>query len=286
MAFIDFVFHSGNYVESKDLFDYIEIFLDPIVIIITFILGFWLSNYSIKKKENIELDSLFDYFKIYVENQLQQISKQIIEIETQQKKISNLKNMGGLTIINIQPLYFILEGINKQQLLKSWIRKGNIDQKLIIILKYFNFTKLSFDNYQSFHSGFLERQNLLRDKWNNSIKNLHDFKLSTSNKPREELSQSDDFIFFNSLYNTWGNLKNPALEDTINLIVQPLENHFQKIFNKNPENHFAAKILEKVQAIDIVYLEWKAEVENYKKYLYEILPQLKKGLEEINEIKF
>lgn len=285
MAFIDFVFQNGNYVESKDIFDYIEIFLDPIIIIITFILGFLLSNYNIKRKENNELDSLFEYFKIYVKNQKEQISKQIIEMDKQLINVSNLSNIGGLSIINVQPIDFILEDVNKQLLLKAWIKKDLNEQNLIDILKIFNYTKISFENYQIYHKGFLERQTNLREKWNLKIKNFHDYKLSVSKKPKDELKNSKEFIFLNEIYNNWSEQGTRPLKATIDDIVRPLEKYFSEVFNQNPDNPLAGEILKKVQSIDIVYNEWEAEVRNYTFYLKEILPNLKKSLADLNKIE-
>lgn len=274
-----------NIVKDRDIHDYLYIYLPPVVVVVTFILGYVISNAINKNQEHRRLKRVFDFFQLYYENQIKSIKKQIIFIKEQEVKVSQLKNTNGLDITLINQPYFILDSIKKEELFSAWIDIMKKDsQSLINILTYIEFTKKSFIRYSEHHKGFLERQDEIRLKWNSKITEFHKIKVSLTSSPIEVLKQNKDLIMLNHIYNEWCKYENThSLKDTLLHLVMPLIEYFEPIYKKSPDNQIAIVLIAKAQEIDITYKEWESEISRYDAYLKNFIEVLEKDTNKMSD---
>jgi hypothetical protein len=270
---------------NKDLFDYIAIFLAPITAIMTFILGYIISNAINKNQENRKLTRVFDYFQLYYKNQINAIKGQIELIKEQKDKVNQLKDTSGLSITITSQPYFILDSINKEELFSSWTNNKKKDsQSLMDIIKFIEFTRKSFEKYVEYHKGFILRQSDIQSKWNNKITAWHNLKGALTSAHPEILAQNPDITKLIEIYNSMGEFENSELlSDTIQHLVNPLLEYFEPIYSKNPNNQMALALITTAQGIYIEYKMWENEIKSYNAYLTALLTSLETEIKKINE---
>lgn len=261
----------------RDIWDKVNIIIPSVISIIAFISGFFLSNYIENKKDKRNLTRVYDYFMEYFKEQIILIRNQTVSIVKQKVDVSLLKNTGGINFHIISQPYFILDSINKEELFTAWTNiKKKEGKTLIDILKYIEYTKKVFDGYNEHHKEFLLRQREIRDKWNSRCSDFHTLKGDLHSLPKAEIEANSDLFKLNSIYNMWNKIGSEALLDTISNLVMPIKEYYEPIYSKDPGNNIALQLISKVGEIELVFEEWKAEIESYDSYLGEII----KGLEE------
>ncbi|MES2836714.1 MAG: hypothetical protein V4667_04285 [Bacteroidota bacterium] len=270
---------------KKNIFDYVDIFLDPIVAIITFILGIWVSNYFTNKKENKKLSDTIDYFDLYYLDQKKSIDDQIEAFGKLEKDLDNYINTNGLPYQYILQPYSILETINKETLLNAWTKIKNRDPKTLMnILKFIEFIKTLFTFHQDYHKDFLIRQNELRNKWQKEINEFMVLKGKMLELPKEEIIKNMVLSEFNNICNNWLKPENViAFKDTIKYLVEPVMNLYGPIYQKNPEDKKIYELLLHVQKIDAIYKEWTSDISQYKVGLNGSIQKVTAKLSELNE---
>ncbi len=95
-----FNYCNGNFnsTPERDIHDYVDIYLDPVIVIITFVLGYIISNLINKNQEIRKFQRVLEYFIVYYKDQISSVIKQLELIKEQSTKISLLKNTNGLGI--------------------------------------------------------------------------------------------------------------------------------------------------------------------------------------------
>jgi len=99
-------------ISDRDIHDYIDIYLDPVLVLVNFLLGYWISTISFNRKTKAKKHKLLEYFKTYLERQNKAIERQNEEILNHKTKADNLANTEGFNIVLINQPYFILDSIN------------------------------------------------------------------------------------------------------------------------------------------------------------------------------
>ena len=156
--------------KTRDIHDYLDIYLDPVVAIATFILSYFLAKIITDRQEKNKLTSLFNYFNLYLINQNKAIDRQIEEIKKQKDAIKELSNTDGITISIINQPYYILDTINKEALLDAWTKIGKKEaQKYFDIISHIELTRKIFQAYKDYHTNFLQRLNGIRQDWNTKL---------------------------------------------------------------------------------------------------------------------
>ncbi len=262
MSLIDIQITSDK---AKDIHDYVGIYLEPFLGVLTFFLGYLLSKIITTKQEVSKLKKVYQYFSVYFTSQLSNIREQIKFIKEAAREVSKLKNTSGLDIKLINQPYFILDTINKEDLLDSWIRVGRKEPiELIKTLKFIEFTKVSFNGYMEYHRKFLERQFGIRNKWNASIDSFHKLKaqmVANGNVNTPEIQK------LNEIYNNWIDQNSKFLSETVDNLTKPILEYFTPLYEREGKDMGALMLIQKAQEIEIVYLEWMNEVGAYVKYL-------------------
>jgi hypothetical protein len=257
-----------------DWLDYTDVFLDPIIVILTFLLGYWLANIQMRKKDNNELDALYDYFKLYLVKQEESIKKQFDEIKKQKENLHSLKPFNGLSIHFLVQPYYILDNLNKEHLVRSYKRKGLSENKAIELISFIELTRKNFERYETYHSNFLRRQNEFREKWNAQMKDFHQYKMDILNLPISEIKSTPELLMLNDTYNNWIQAGNMDSSYCIENLVKPLDNYFAEIYSEQPTNKFATSCIPRIQNLETIYLESKTNIEGYEKYLKILLETL------------
>lgn len=103
----------------------IEVFIDPIIVILTFILGFVIANWQLKKKEKVELNSAFYFFDLALKKQRNAYIKQVTYFKEYSATIKELKPFNVPRLILIIQNHEILDSVNKPQLIQSFKQKKN-----------------------------------------------------------------------------------------------------------------------------------------------------------------
>ncbi|MFT4662589.1 MAG: hypothetical protein ACI8XB_002879 [Patiriisocius sp.] len=265
---------------KHDWLDYTDVFLDPVIVIITFVLAYWLANIQSKRKNKKELNNLFEYFSLYLTKQTESINKQIKYINEHALELEALKPFNGPAVkFTIQP-YHLLESMNKENLVQSFKQKGIESEKVMNIISYIDLTKITFDNYREYHKGFLSRQNDARVKWNSQMIEFHQLKTDLLNRPPKEVKASKELMKLNELYNSMIDSNSEEMGVVYDDFIIPLEKYFQDIYSKDHNNKYANLLMPKLQFLQITYHEGEASINQYKNFLSKILGVLEDNLKE------
>lgn len=267
---------------DKDFFDYLEIYLSVIVPIITMYLGYKISDNTIKKQEKRKFNRVYQFFKDYYKSQVVSIKKQIALIKDQLSNVQQLIDTRGLNIVIVNQPNFILEMINKEELFSGWVDVNRSEPtELIEILKSINFTKLCFEGYNSYYTGFIDRQGDIRLRWINTIENLQKLWLSIFSNREIDISSIPSLTFIFNIYEGWipqALSGEKPLKFTVDYLVEPLITHF----TNNPENgihkELVLNIIKSAAPFRGLYLEWKNEIETYENYLKGLIAGLEREL--------
>jgi hypothetical protein len=248
-------------------FEYINLILPSVMGVITFILGYVVSNSISNKKDKTNLIAIYEYFTLYLNHQLESIDVQIELMKEQIIKLGELDSMEGLSItLKIQP-YYALDSINKEALMQSFKHKGKKPDESLIIINYIELTRHSFEHYKIYHQDYIESQQELRARWNDALKEFINFKRKAFNKTIGEINGSQDLIAMNRIFNEWSEIKNGGLKHSINNLVEPIDKYFGPIYSISPNNEYAGECLRISARIDMVFKEWQDEQNTYRRFL-------------------
>lgn len=269
---------------TKDTFDYIDIFLDPVIAVVTFILGIWVSNYFTNKKEKNKLKETIEYFDLYYKDQKLSIQDQVRALEQLEKDLGSLTNTNGLAYPKVMQPFTILETINKETLLNAWTNiKARDPKALVNILKFIEYIKVLFNFHEDFHERFLISQNDLRIKWQNSINEFMVLKGKMLEKTKEEIIKDQTLSVFNNICNNWLTSEDIMMfKVTITHLVEPVLNLYGPIYQQTPDDKKIYEIILHVQKIKAIYSEWEIDIANYRKG---INGNVKKVTEKLSELK-
>jgi hypothetical protein len=261
-----------HFVLDRDIHDYFMIYLPSIVVVITFFLGYWISNRINKNQETRRLIRVYNYFKVYLERQNKSIQHQISLFEKQIEKVNKLVDMSGLTIPVATPLYFIVDPIKKEEVFYAWTEIMKKDsQEFINTLQILEYTKMTFDNFVKYHHDFIERQNDIRLRWNSKLFKFQKMRASFNSHP--QIASDPNIKKLNEIYDNWTSGDESSLKRTVDELTKPLLSHFYPIYSKNPGNRMALKLIRIAQDIDMIYKEWEFEITAYKITLQGIIDE-------------
>jgi|GEM_PF-6227439 len=264
---------------NRDIHDYIDIYLDPLVAIGTFVLGYYLSKIITDRQENSKLTSLLSYFQLYLTNQRAAIDKQIDQMILQKSALKNLNNTSGLSVSLVNQPYYILDSINKESLLQAWTTIGKMSsQKFFDIISHIELTRKIFDAYKDHHSTFINRLNSIQVDWNTKMTELHKLKAAlTSNKKEIVLSDPDLKILVQIFNETYKDSENKSFYYAMEKLVNPIEAHFREAYSNNPQNKVALVLTQKAQEIQLVFQGWTSSKDSYDEYIHIIVDELQKS---------
>ncbi len=266
--------------------DYLDIFLDPLIVVITFIIGYWVSNLISKNKEKRRLRSIYEFFKDYLNNQFPGIQSQIDLIKEYKDNISGLKGISNVSITVVPQPYFLLDSINLEDLFSAWrFKKRRNTQDLIDILKMIEFSKVTFNGYFENHKTFTARQINIYDNWRAKIKEFHDLKAELTKIPVEEIKANPDLVNLNQIYNNWVKGNKDQITEVVEFLAEPLIDHYTPIYGQNPNNEIALSLIKAGQGLRIIYKEWFHHVKDYSEKLDSFVITLELGFKKALEIK-
>lgn len=153
--------------ECYDALEISDVFIDPVIATLTFILGFIISNWSAKRKEKIETEKISLYFKSYYNKQIHQAKTQVIKLKEYKDKYMNLYVFENTSIEIVAQPYSIFESFNKETIFSIWINKHKRNRE-----SYFNFCiflevlKNNILELQKRNEIINGELNTLREKWN------------------------------------------------------------------------------------------------------------------------
>jgi len=272
---------------SKDFLDYLDVFLDPILLIITFLLGYWISSWQLNRKEKKELDEQFDYFTLYLSKQSDSIKNQI---QTIRETISGLENLKPFKVVQtrfiIQPIE-LLDTMNKAQITKSFQYKGFPPSDAVQLFVSINLCMENFKQYRESHIRFIQRQNEILLKWNEQIQDFHLSKMLSINLPVNEVIEIPELMTLNDYYNKLMEIEKPndTPENLMKVCINPLIEYFKKLSEKDHTNRYANEYIPKLEKIAITYLQSEDYIKQQKEYLEKIIEVLNDNMEhsKINE---
>lgn len=265
-------------ISNRDIHDFIDIYLDPVIVILTFILGYWISTISFNRKTKAKNHKLLEYFKTYLERQNKAIDRQNEEILKHKKKADNLADTGGFDIVLINQPYFILDSINKEDLLEALKTIRLVTPaNFIETLDFIEFTKKCYERHSFQHTNFIDQLAALRERWNSTIQDFHNLKAKATDMPIEAIRANSSVLKLNEVYNDWTSDENQrvqTLKMTIDKLVAPLSTYFEEVYRNNPQDSLALAILSRVQRLEMIYNQWESTVKSYSQYLDKLHTEL------------
>ncbi len=272
---------------NRDMHDYIDIYLDPVVIVFTFFLGYVISNKVNMNQEVRRINRVFDYFKIYFENQIHAIEKQLSLMIEQKNKVADLKNASGLGLIVVSQPFSIFEAINKEELFSAWVRNGKNKQELIKIFGLIDFLKVSIEGYVNSNKEFNNNHRIIRNDWNQKVREFHELKVTLLNLTKQEIIANKDLIELNSIYNQWIKSNNTSdYETTVLNLINPIETYYKVRHKESPEDFLPIQLIKTVQEIQFIYNEWKNSLKSYESYLAQIIEEIQLAKDGIDKKLF
>jgi hypothetical protein len=273
---------------TNDWLDYVDVFLDPILLIITFFLGYLISNWQVKRNEKRDLDEQFAFFTLYLTKQRDSIKKQIDAIKETVTELENLKPFNpAQTKFIIQPIE-LLNTLNKAHVTKSFENKGYPPNDEVTLFMFINLCIENFNNFRESHFRFSKRQNDLLFKWNDLIQDFHKSKMRSTNIPKNDLINSPELMKLNKYYNDLCDIE-PAFgtpEKVIDVCIKPLNDYFLKVNEQDHTNIYSIEYIPKLEQIGIIYAHSEEYIKQQKDYLLSILNVLNDQIKKSNIDKY
>ncbi|WP_343631280.1 hypothetical protein [Fluviicola sp.] len=264
---------------TKDWLDYTDVFLDPVLLILTFFLGYWISNWQVKRKEKKELNELYDYFLLYLARQEATISLQIKAIEELINELNYLKPFKTIRAkFIIQPIE-LLENLNRAQIVESFKFKSHPPVEAINLFVFINLCVENFKNFQDSHLNFGKRQNEILYKWNELIKDFHISKINSINMSTTDIINIPELMTLNRYYNDFCELKDPTPENVMEVCITPLKKYFGELGKIDHTNSYAIHYIPKLEQIRITYFTSEEYIRQQQQYLKDMLEVLKVQME-------
>lgn len=258
---------------TPSILDYIDVFLDPVIVIITFFLGFLLANIQAKRKDKKENSDLFEYFSVYLTKQNESIKKQLDNMKEHLVILESLSPFNGPKVIFIIQPYHLLESMNKERLVQSFKQKEISQNVVLNIISFIDLTKISFNHYQEFHAQYLKDQSLVREKWNFKMTELHQLKMDLMVSASEEtLSEKPELVKLNDCYNLL--TEDMGVSEVLETFIKPMIDYFNDLYGKDHKNETVNLLLAHFQKIEIIYMESMAFIKRYKTFLSNIIEVL------------
>jgi hypothetical protein len=272
---------------TKDWLDYTDVFLDPILLIATFVLGYFMSSWQIKRKGKRELDEQFKYFTLYLSKQRDSIKKQIEAIDETIMFFDELKPFKTvLTKFIIQPVE-LLNTMNKSHITKSFEHKGYSPNDAVNLFIFINLCMENFNTFRESHLRFSQRQNDILNRWNELIQDFHRSKMLSINLPKDEVLKIPELMTLNYYYNEWCDMgdSNDTPENAMKVCIRPLKKYFIELAEKDHTNQYANEYIPKLEQIGITYMQSEEFIKQQKKNLVTMSGELKEQMSqsEINK---
>jgi hypothetical protein len=265
---------------TKDWLDYIDVFLDPVLLIITFILGYFISSWQVKRKEKKDLEEQYDFFTLYLTKQRDAIIKQIDSIE---ETILNLEKIKPFNSVQskfiIQPIE-LLNSLNKAHVTKSFEHMGHSPNDAVNLFVFINLCMENFNNFRESHLRFTKRQNEILENWNLLIQDFHRSKMTSINLPIDQILKIPELMTLNKFYNDLCVI-DPA-EDTpenaMKICIRPLKDYFNNLGITDHTNKYAMEYIPKLEQIGITYMKSEKFIEQHREYLNLMVGVLKEQI--------
>jgi hypothetical protein len=277
-----------NIPNSKDWLEYTDVFLDPILLIITFFFGYLISNWQVKRKESKDLEEQYDYFVLYLSKQRDAITKQIKEIEGSIKVLENTKPFKTTqTKLIIQP-FELLNSMDKARVTKSFQYKGKAPGDALNLFVFINLCMENFSSFRESNLRFSQRQNEILNKWNLLIEDFHQSKMHSINLPKEDLLKIPELLKLNDYYNAFCAVEpsdnTPA--NAMAVCIGPLKDYFNQLLKSDHTNKYALEYIPKLEKIGITYMQSENYIEQHLEYLKTIIGLTKQQMEKSNINKY
>jgi hypothetical protein len=265
---------------TKDWLDYTDVFLDPVLLIITFILGYLISSWQVKRKEKKDLEEQFDFFSLYLNKQRDAIKKQIEAIEDtiiELEKIKPFKSVQAKFII--QPVE-LLNTLNKAHITKSFEHKGHSPNDAVNLFVFINLCMENFNNFRESHLRFTHRQNEILENWNLLIQDFHRSKMASINLPKDQVVKIPELVTLNNFYNDLCVIdpSEDTPENAMKVCIRPLKDYFNGLGVTDHTNKFALEYIPKLEQIGITYMKSEKYIEQQRDYLNTMVSVLKEQM--------
>lgn len=265
---------------TKDWLDYTDVFLDPVLLIITFILGYLISSWQVKRKEKKDLEEQFDFFSLYLNKQRDAIKKQIEAIEDtiiELEKIKPFKSVQAKFII--QPVE-LLNTLNKAHITKSFEHKGHSPNDAVNLFVFINLCMENFNNFRESHLRFTHRQNEILENWNLLIQDFHRSKMASIKLPKDQVVKIPELVTLNNFYNDLCDIdpSEDTPENAMKVCIGPLKDYFYGLGVTDHTNKFALEYIPKLEQIGITYMKSEKYIEQQRDYLNTIVSVLKEQM--------
>jgi hypothetical protein len=273
---------------TENWLDYTDVFLDPILLIITFIVGYLISSWQVKRKERRELDELYKYFTLYLTKQESAITKQIDAIETTISELREVKPFKTVqTQFIIQPIE-LLNTMNKAHITQCFEHKGHPPTDAVNLFVFINLCMENFKNFRESHMRFGQRQNEILNKWNEQIQDFHRSKMLSINLPKEEVLQIPELLKLNKYYNILCDTPegNDTPENAMNVCIRPLKEYFLSVAEKEHTNKYANEYFPKLEQMGITYMQGEEFIKQQREYLTTMLEVLRDQMLQSNIQKY
>jgi hypothetical protein len=267
------------------LFQFLDHFIDPILVIITFILGFIVANAQVKKKERKELDSLFEYFNLYLLNQKDAFKRQIDSFKEYTNSLETLRPYNSLQIEYIIQPYEMFEVINKAELVQSFKRQNIDGNKAVKILTTISLFKENINIFKEAHNNLITRQNGLMEQWNLGMTQMNQTKVELLSIPKDEFALYPELIAINLKFNEFLQTGSNEPATAIDIIINPLIKYFEKVYQDNHLNVTVLKLNPQLHKLDRLYHEALFLIDTHRKFLNEIISLMEEKLLELNTLK-
>jgi hypothetical protein len=256
--------------KTCDLKFFLELLIDPVLLVITFILGFVISNIQRKRKNKAELNSLFEFFILYLAKQQDSFQRQLVLFSNYLESLKKIKPYHGIELGFIVQPYELLEVIDKVKLIQSFKQNKISENKALSILTVISFFKENIRIFSEAHNHFIDKQNGIGAEWNLAMMQFHQEKVNLLSLQKKDILENEVLIELNRKYNDLLQAKSDEPFIAYEVCIKPLNEYFSIIFNSDHLNKTVLKLMPLLQKLDRIYNESLRRTEIHSIFLNKI----------------
>lgn len=224
---------------KRDWLDYLNLGLP----VITFFLGFILSNIAEKRWTRKEQKATRNFFEEYWQEQLISAERLIESFDAFAGRLENYTEFHGVELAHeIQP-FFMFDSMDKARLFDSFRGVGE-EKRLMDRMRFIELVRASDTLCMRQFEGFLTVNNDNRERWNAALAEYRAAQLMVDTEVIRLLAGDDNISPEALELNRYFCIRDIAgSHDWVTRVIIPMEKYLTDVYTANPESRIAAAML-------------------------------------------
>lgn len=264
---------------QRDWVDYVDVFGGLIIGILTFILGYALSNIIERRKAKRDQKECRSFFNVYWKEQLEKTYKQIEFMNDLANRLESYESFEGIQVTNQLHPFYLYDAIDKQKLVESFRAQGK-EEQIIKRMGFIELLRFIREEYLRGYERFKENNKRFGEDWNTSMLEFAAMKMQIMALPKDTLLRIPEVVEINNRYNLSFN-KSITTPEIARDIVYPLDKYLREVYSKNPSNQYAMTFLPILARLKIAYQHNKVHSTAYSSGLKDLINTLQEALDKV-----